>query len=1016
LYITAISSILIAVMFSWHRSLARIRYRVLLLALIPLLSILSSFTPFFAKTALAVTPDEVLTAARAWSVLNAVIENASYLDSSISGSDADSCHIFGTDDNDGIFVGHHVTGNNDTSQVVSSDGASWDALEDRVDIAKSALAKVGIENGCTGLLQKIGYTFGDGDLNAPRDFSNGDNDVRNKLRDAVKSDAFFGARIGNDSPGDAISYAILYYNLVNVCGWQYRNPWNPDFVSSPVENARNQDAAANGWSGDTNGAHYRTWTYENGEARWNTYYKGGGTQDDVNVGPKNGFTDGGNGAQLDCADYNGDTFGAKLADNHRYADAYLALIKPGGGVTAGTCKDKYPFTGGPEQKWLTACDDGFKNKSDSSFCETKYPPSAGQQTYEACRYGQTTATGGADTTTPPPGTGEQPKTNENSCAITGVGWIICPVVVFLAEIVDGAYAFVSSMLEVQPILTTGGTQGVYDAWQVMRNFSNVAFVIAFLIIIFSQLTSIGIGNYGIKKMLPRLVIAAVLVNVSYWLCSIAVDLSNIGGNSFKAMFEGIKEGIQLPNFSSFGATEGGWTGIAGTILAGGIIGTVALYAQLSALLPMLVTVLFAIVTVFIVLTLRQALIILLIVVSPLAFVAFLLPNTESLFKQWRSLFQVLLLMYPLISLIFGASSLASTIVMGSASGDYKIIVQIMGAAIAIIPLFILPIVMKVAGGVLNRVGAFINNPNKGPFDKLRKGAERVANDEKARRQARAYNGTGRFPWQGASYRRQARRAAVTAQLGNNAQRAQQQYLAQQAQNNPAFLNTLAGGNRLNGATPNQQALARALASAIEVNVKADIEEVKASSALIENANLNRDDLRALAGGGSAGGLDASTNLALRRAAMQSVVASNDIHGMNNLVDDSRSWTGDSGDKMRKTLADSLASSSARPAYIGQGAIAAIKNNSNTSTAQELVEKAIADNAYSPEKIAKADKDELNFVANVVKNNTTITTTDRVRLSANATRALQDPKLSQTIGKNLENVQHIEDGTAPLPLT
>jgi hypothetical protein len=50
-------------------------------------------------------------------------------------------------------------------------------------------------------------------------------------------------------------------------------------------------------------------------------------------------------------------------------------------------------------------------------------------------------------------------------------------------------------------------------------------------------------------------------------------------------------------------------------------------------------------------------------------------------------------------------------------------IQIMGALIAIIPLALTPIVMKTAGGLLNRIGGFVNNPNKGPVDSLRKKAE-----------------------------------------------------------------------------------------------------------------------------------------------------------------------------------------------------------------------------------------------------------------------------------------------------
>lgn len=316
---------------------------------------------------------------------------------------------------------------------------------------------------------------------------------------------------------------------------------------------------------------------------------------------------------------------------------------------------------------------------------------------------------------------KDPDANKTSCVVQGIGWLVCPVMTFMALLVDAAYLFVSSLLTVQPLLTTtGGDNSIYQAWSIMRNFANVAFVIAFMVIILSQVSSIGITNYGIKKLLPKLVISAVLVNISYWICAIAVDVSNILGTSINGLFESLKATLAAPSGTFSG---GGWAGIVGGVLGGTLAVGALLYVGLSALVPALITVLFAIVVVFLVLTLRQALIILLIVVAPLAFVAYLLPNTESLFKKWRELLQSLLLMYPIIALIFGASALASKIVMTTAEGPYKIAIQIMGAMIGIIPLALTPIVMRTSSGILSRFGGIINNPNKGPFDRMKKGAQ-----------------------------------------------------------------------------------------------------------------------------------------------------------------------------------------------------------------------------------------------------------------------------------------------------
>jgi len=101
--------------------------------------------------------------------------------------------------------------------------------------------------------------------------------------------------------------------------------------------------------------------------------------------------------------------------------------------------------------------------------------------------------------TPTPTTAE-PTT---SCGVEGIGWLVCPVMNFLGSVADNAFSFLSeTFLETKSDVLSNSA--IRAAWSTMRNIANVAFVIAFLIIIFSQLTGQGVTNYGVKKMLPRL--------------------------------------------------------------------------------------------------------------------------------------------------------------------------------------------------------------------------------------------------------------------------------------------------------------------------------------------------------------------------------------------------------------------------------------------------------------------------------------------------------------------------------
>jgi hypothetical protein len=449
-----------------------------------------------------------------------------------------------------------------------------------------------------------------------------------------------------------------------------------------------------------------------------------------------------------------------------------------------------------------------------------------------------------DTTTPG---GDSGTPTPSSCSVSGIGWIVCPVLTFMSGIVDAAYGFVSGLLQVQPLVTTGGNQGAYLAWVVMRNIANLAFVIAFLIIIFSQLSGVGISNYGVKKLLPRLVIAAILVNVSFWVCAIGIDLSNILGASMIQIFESVGANISSSlsgtvdqNF----ANGGQWTDIGGGILAGAAVGGAVYYVGLSAFIPAILAALVAIITVFLVLVLRQALIILLIVVSPLAFVAYLLPNTEDLFTKWRKLFTTLLLMYPIIAAIFGASALASMIIMNSANGNT--IIQVMGATIALLPLALTPIVMKFSGGVLNRFAGIVNNKEKGPINRLQNTARDYSKTRRNLRDSRALSGAkqgGRASF----IKWRARRNAVSSGISSERGRSEQKYIADamtvgDTDTPTKFAKSVAGaspgvlGRGAVAADP--AALQRALAGAKFTIEKAELEDVKAEQSLISNLQMN----------------------------------------------------------------------------------------------------------------------------------------------------------------------------------
>ncbi len=331
-------------------------------------------------------------------------------------------------------------------------------------------------------------------------------------------------------------------------------------------------------------------------------------------------------------------------------------------------------------------------------------------------------------------------TGTSSCNVDGgLGWIICPVTNTLATGMDWVFKTLSGFLAVRPA-ETGQDTVLFRAWSYMRSFANIAFVIAFLIIIYSQLTNVGINNYSMKKLLPRLIVAAILVNLSYYISSIAIDISNILGYSLQDVFIQVRNSLVGTSGNSWDLIS--WKSMTGFILSSGTVGVaggVALFTTLSTygvagslflLLPALVVALTAVLVALVVMAARQAIITLLVIIAPLAFVAYLLPNTEKWFDKWRSTFMTLLVLFPAFSLIFGGSQLAATAIIQNAD---SINLVILGMLVQVAPLFITPMLVKLSGSTVARIAGMVNNPNKGILDRTRNWSKDRADNVKAKR-------------------------------------------------------------------------------------------------------------------------------------------------------------------------------------------------------------------------------------------------------------------------------------------
>jgi hypothetical protein len=268
--------------------------------------------------------------------------------------------------------------------------------------------------------------------------------------------------------------------------------------------------------------------------------------------------------------------------------------------------------------------------------------------------------------------------------------------------------------------------GLKTAWGVMRIISTVLIVGIALFMILAQIFNFsGVSAYTVKKVMPRLVIAVILIQLSWFLATNFVAVINVIGRGLEellyAPFGGEAEAGSLShimgifkNPDNFSGPDAAKVELVG---AGLIFGSIIFIAAggIFGLLAAAIAIIIAIVMALAILTLRKALLAFLIVLAPLALVMWILPNTQKTWQKWWENFTKLLLMFPLIVGFLAIGKIFAYISASTGQGSiityFVIIVSYFG------PFFMIPKTFKMSGTMMSAaaggVKAFGDRSKKG---------------------------------------------------------------------------------------------------------------------------------------------------------------------------------------------------------------------------------------------------------------------------------------------------------------
>lgn len=309
-----------------------------------------------------------------------------------------------------------------------------------------------------------------------------------------------------------------------------------------------------------------------------------------------------------------------------------------------------------------------------------------------------------------------------------LNWLVCAAVNGMVNIANGLENTVDSLLSVgtpgnksndaNEIFCDSSTTGhgkdtcmaYHKAWNSFRLIALGLMVIAGLVMVIAQAFGMEVLDaYTVRKVLPRLLAAAILLTLSWQLMGFFVNFTNALGYGVRWLIYQPFHGLQNAHLD---LGLGGGGGYAVDILGFGALAALGVFGLLS----FAGTAALALFIAFIVLVLRQLLLVVLIVFAPIAIVAYILPNTKKMFDLWWDFFAKALLMFPLITAFIAAGRVFSAV---ATSYSDDTLGQFIAFAAYFAPYFLLPLTFRFAGGALRNIGGFINDRSRGGFDRLR---------------------------------------------------------------------------------------------------------------------------------------------------------------------------------------------------------------------------------------------------------------------------------------------------------
>lgn len=264
--------------------------------------------------------------------------------------------------------------------------------------------------------------------------------------------------------------------------------------------------------------------------------------------------------------------------------------------------------------------------------------------------------------------------------------IISSIITYLMDAIYGIFAFlivpiIKALLLVRPYQDRF-VNVIYPGWLILRNLANIFFIVSLLVVglrILFQQSAAGAA----RSFIIRLMLMALLVNFSLVISQGFVGIADTVQSQFfpanSRVLEALGQKLMVDPLKTFRSTTISDTGAFNNKDA-----ELSLSSTLKPLVLLMLSVaaFFAFVAVAAFLAVRLVVLWVLYMVSPIAYVGFVMDETKGYAKKWWNEFFKYLIMTPVLAFFLNIAALSATLFSGNSSSLFPVDQGIAGDVVA----------------------------------------------------------------------------------------------------------------------------------------------------------------------------------------------------------------------------------------------------------------------------------------------------------------------------------------------